>query len=228
LVYVIQNAHSFKGKVNNIATNRPELLENKPEYADFAKYRAAKNSEGKPLFVRGDVDGFRVNLKKNKDMQFDVAAIPALADDAAKTQTDVIPQVGAEKLEALLTTCAPRYNNPIENRFGLARLTAEEYEDYGVPISAVNNPMLQSRVLAQEFQRAIDILGNERKAVYALMGGQMADEHDNIKTWDEIKRDKENFTKNWFIKPTTDDKKREEVNTLVAMYNTVYNQIRGI
>ena len=228
LVYVVQNAHSFKGKVNNITTNRPELLENKPEYADFAKYRAAKNSEGKPLFVKGDVDGFRVNLKKNKDMQLDVAAIPALAEDAAKTQTDIIPQVGSDKLEALLTACAPRYNNPIENRFGLARLTADEYEDYGVPIGAVNNPMLQSRVLAQEFQRAIDILGNERKAVYALMGGQMADEHDNIKTWDEIKKDKENFIKSWFIKPTTDDKKREEVNTLVAMYNKVYNQIRGI
>ena len=228
LVYVIQNAHSFKGKVNNITTNRPELLEDKPEYADFAKYRTAKNSEGKPLFVRGDVDGFRVNLKKSKETQLDIAAVPALAEDAAKTQTDIIPQVDSEKLEALLTTCVPRYTNSLENRFGLARLTAEEYEDYGVPISAVNNPMLQSRVLAQEFQRAIDILGNERKAVYALMGGQMADEHDNIKTWDEIKRDKENFTKNWFIKPTTDDKKREEVNTLVAMYNTVYNQIRGI
>jgi hypothetical protein len=228
LVQAVNNASCFKDKVVSISTNRPELLEAKPEYADFAQYRQARTTNGKPLFVKGDVDGFSINLSKEGKTQLDPAAITALAEDAARTQTKMISQIGSKKIEALLATVAPRYEQLTGNTFGLAGLSTDEYEEYGVPISAMNNPVLQARVLTQEFQRATDILGNERKAIYALVGGQMADDKGEIKTWSEIKQDKENFTKNWFISPTLDDKKRSEVNALVSMYNTICSRNRGL
>ena len=83
-------------------------------------------------------------------------------------------------------------------------------------------------MLTQEFQRAKDILGSDRKAIFALAGGDIRDDQGNIKSWAEVKKDKENFTKNWFIQPSNDAKIREEVNALVALYNAERRRIRGV
>lgn len=231
-VYLLNNSETYRGRVASVATNRKELLENKPEYIDFKKYRDMKTPEGKPLFVKGEYDGFKINFKKENSGQFNVAAIPALADDAAKTQTDAIPQLSRDDIEALISTFGSRYNTSLlkrgDGKFGLATLTGEEYESYGVPVSVMQNPMMQARVLTQEFQRAKDILGSDRKAIFALAGGDIRDDQGNIKSWAEVKKDKENFTKNWFIQPSNDARIREEVNALVALYNAERRRIRGV
>lgn len=42
--------NQYKPIVTHIYTSRPELLQNKPEYAAYKKYRAMKAPDGKPLF----------------------------------------------------------------------------------------------------------------------------------------------------------------------------------
>lgn len=228
--YLLNNSETYKGKVLNVVTNREELLEDKPEYADYKPFREMKNSEGKPLFVKGEFDGFKVNVKREGDGTINPASIPALADAAAASQTNAIPPLDRDDIEALLTTFSSKYNTDIfssNGSFGLASLTGEEYESYGVPASVLKNPVMQARVTTQEFQRAKDILGSERKAVFALAGGDLRDNQGNIKSWAEVKRDKENFTKSWYIQPSTDAKRRDEINTLVASYEAERKRIRG-
>ena len=89
------------------------------------------------------------------------------------------------------------------------------------------NPILQARVLNQEFQRAIDVLGSEGKAIYALAGGDVVDEEGNVRSWKEVKEDQEAFLKKWLIKPSSDDKKRKKVNNVIAKYNKAYDLVRG-
>lgn len=233
--YDILNSSVYKNKVDKIYTNRPELLENKPEYADYKKYREMKNKDGKPLFVKGDFDGFKVMLEKDKTAmsgKLNDLAIENIADDVVQTQTSYIPENSRDKIQSLLYAFNDRYdlNNDLSltgNTFGLANLTSKEYEDYGVPFDLQQNPILQARVLNQEFQRAIDLLGSEGKAIYALAGGDVTDEEGNVRSWKEVKADKEAFMKKWFIKPSSDDKQRKKVNDIIAKYNKAYDLVSG-
>lgn len=231
------NAPGYKNNVSQVITNRPELTENKPEYSDFAKYRSMKNENGKPLFVKGEVDGFQVMIKNDKNIvngNLNRNAIAAIADDMYKTQTNVINTHDKELSEALLETFANRYNannfNKVKdsNRFGLANLTPQEYEDYGVPINMQQNPIMQARVLQQEFQRAFDILGSETKAIYALAGGTLKNNLGEVKTWHEIKADRENFMKRYFIQPSSNNKERTAINSQVQLFIALCNKFRGI
>ena len=87
---------------------------------------------------------------------------------------------------------------------------------------------MQARVLDQEFQRAEDILGSINKAIYALAGGTLKDNNGKIKTWDEIKQDKENFMKRYFIQPSSDNKTRNIVNQQVQTFTNLCRKFRGI
>jgi hypothetical protein len=60
-----------------------------------------------------------------------------------------------------------------KGNFGLANLSVEEYNRYGIPLRCMDNPIFQNRVLVHEFQRANDLLGSERKAIFALAGGDL-------------------------------------------------------
>ena len=237
-VYELNNAACYKNKVDHVITNRPELLENKSQYADFKKYRDMKAADGKPLFVKGDFNGFKVMLKndaRTKDGILNDASYEAIADDVVRKQTNYLPENNRDQIEALLHTFGTRYNRNInydgsENptQFGLANLTSEEYESYGIRLYLQQNPILQARVLNQEFQRALDILKTEGKAIYALAGGEVTDEEGNIRTWSELKKDKEAFMKKWFIQPSQDSKKRDRINGIVSKYNQAYNLMKGL
>lgn len=228
---MINNDSGYKDNVKQVLTNRPELLENKPEYSDFAKYRKMKTAEGKPLFAKADFNGFQVMIKAEKNKQgLNRNAIPAIADDMVNTQTDIIKAHGRDLAESLLETFANRYGTDTtsNSRFGLANLTSREYEEYGVPVTMQQNPVLQARVLQQEFQRAYDILGSENKAIYALAGGKLRNDYGEIKSWEEIKQDRENFMKRYFIQPAEDNKTRTAVNNQVQIFNALYRKHKGI
>ena len=234
-IYDVTQSDVYKNKVDQILTNRPELLENKPEYADYKKYREMKNAEGKPLFVKSDFNGFKVMIKKDensKSGKFNFLAIDSVADNVAQTQTNYIAENSKDQIKALLYSFGDRYdasqNYNMDDTFGLANLTAKEYEDYGIPTALQQNPILQARVLNQEFQRAIDVLGSEGKAIYALAGGDVTDEEGNIRSWKEIKEDQEAFLKQWFIKPSSDNKKRNNVNKIVEQYNKALHTVKGV
>lgn len=230
-VHLIQNAAGYKGKVQRIYTSSPELLEDSPENADFKEYRSLKGPDGKPLFAKGNYDGFVLEMKRDKPLELDAAAFDTIASDMVNTQYTGLPATDNEQAQALLTAVADRYDNSeLKNfvSFGLANLTAQEYREYGVPDEAMDNPILQARVLNQEFQRAQDILGSERKAIYAISGGTLAEKNGERKTWAEIKKDKEAYLKEWFIKPELDDTIRNKVNQTVATYDAEYRRLRGV
>lgn len=225
-VYMLQNATGFKGNVQQIETNRPELLQNKSEYADFAKFRSMKASNGKPLFVRGNVDGFRVKINKaDTPNGLNYLSRESIVRDMTNTQSSLLAPVRDDEAAGLFDTFYDRYNQMNEDgTFGLAGLTGDEYEEYGCSISTLRNPYMQGRVLLQEYQRAKDLLGSARKAVFALAGGSMLDEEGNVKSWKEIKADDEAGLKGWFIKPSLDAVERNRINGIVARFKDNYEQ----
>lgn len=226
----------YKDKIQVIYTDRKELTENKPENEAFAKYREMKTTDNKPMFAyKSGVNGFSVVLKDGGSFsEFNPVATASIADSVAKTQTSFLPENNKNQIESLINTFADRYKNPAEmlkaytsNQFGLAKLTPKEYADYGVTPDVAGNPELQARVLNLEFQRAINILGTDYKAIYALAGGNVIDEHGNVKSWREVKEDREAYRKQWFIKPSEDSKQRNIANAYVESYQKYYARLRG-
>lgn len=221
IMKMINESNSYGGNVQYISTNRPELLEDKPEYSDYKAFRSMKGADGKPLFRKGEGDKLTVVMKREGG-GFNTNAIPALAEDGSRTSTDVLPPVSSTQNRALLEVFQDRGTEyKIGKPFGLADLTADEYEEYGVSADALENPVLQNRVLVQEFQRASEILGTERKAVYALAGGSFRDMQGKVKTWKEIKADKDAFMKDWFLRPEPDTSLRKKINNAVAEYDKI-------
>lgn len=224
LLYLIQNGSGFKGNVKKVYTNRPELLENKPEYADFKKYRDLKADDGSALFAKADYPGIRIMVKRQASVKgIHPSAVSGLADDMVKTQSTKLPNFDAGMAGGLIKVFSERYGQ----EGGLANLTRQEYRDYGIPDLMQDNPVLQARVLAQEFQRAMDLLGSENKALFALGGGQMRTDNGEVKSWAEIKADKDAFMKDWFMKPSENKRERDEINALLAMYQNEVRKIRG-
>jgi soluble lytic murein transglycosylase-like protein len=222
---MLNGTKAYKGQIESISTNRRELLEDKPEYRDFAKFRAMRTEEGKPLFVAGDTDGFRVNLRRQGTGTLNPAAITALAEDAVNNQSDRFDPVSHETARTLLRVFDNRYdyNKSKEEPFGLANLSIEEYNNYGIPLTCLDNPLLQNRVLVHEFQRATDLLGSERKAIFALAGGDLRTPEGEIKSWKEIKSDDMAYEKEWYIAPSADDKRRNTINEVLAMFDKLRN-----
>lgn len=228
VVNMVKNSKAYGSNVQHIYTNRPELLEDKPEYADYKSFRNMKGADGKPLFAKSDKNGLSIVMKREEGNKFNPIAIPALAEDGSRTSTEALPGVSAIQNRALLEVLQGRGINYRQGEpFGLAELTEEDYLDYGIPMDALENPVLQNRVLVQEFQRGMDLLGSERKAVYALAGGEFSDEDGNIKSWKEIKADKEAFMKNWFIRPVGDKAKRDKANKIVSNYDIIRHRLGG-
>lgn len=220
-VNFINNTATYGKNVHSITTNRKELLENKPEHADFAPFRKLKNSAGKPLFVAGDVDGFRINVNKTGTNKIQPAAVTALAEDVVNNQSDAFAPVSHDTARTLLRIFGDRYDLDGEkyDKFGLANLSVEEYNKYGVPLNALDNPVFQARTLIHEFQRAKDVLGTDRKAVFALAGGELKTEAGEVKSWQDIKADEEAYAKEWYISPSSDATKRNAINEVLAMFN---------
>lgn len=218
---MINKTNAYRGKVESITTNRRELLEDKPEYRDFAKFRAMRNADGKPLFVAGDVDGFRVNVKKQGTNTLNPAAITALAEDAVNHQAEIYSPVSHETARTLLRIFDNRYDTDKDKQgtFGLANLSIEEYNKYGIPLTCMDNALLQNRVLVHEFQRATDLLGSERKAIFALAGGDLRTPEGEVKSWKDIKSDDMAYEKEWYISPSADDKRRNTINQVLAMFD---------
>ena len=73
----------------------------------------------------------------------------------------------------------------------------------------------------------MDLLGSENKALFALGGGQMRTDNGEVKSWAEIKADKDAFMKDWFMKPSENKRERDEINALFAMYQNEVRKIRG-
>jgi hypothetical protein len=218
---MLNGTNAYKGKIDSISTNRRELLEDKPEYRDFAKFRAMKTADGKPLFVAGDVDGFRVNMKKQGGSKLNPAADLALAEDAVNNQADIFEPVSHETARTLLRLFDNRYelDGDKKGNFGLANLSVEEYNRYGIPLNCMDNPIFQNRVLVHEFQRANDLLGSERKAIFALAGGDLRTPEGEVKSWKDIKSDDMAYEKEWYIAPSADDKRRNTINEVLAMFD---------
>lgn len=220
------NSSTYKGKVGAIYTNRPELLENKPEYADYAVFRNMKTADGKPLFQKGMVDGFQLSIKQDLRQQgINPVAFSTIAQDMVQKQHGDFAPIDINIAKGLLTAFQDRYTPSIENKtgsFGLAGLSMDDYLDYGLPMDSVNNPMLQARVLAHEYQRAREVLGNDRKALYAMAGGNFTDGEAEPRSWADIKNDPESFKKDWLISTETNNDIRANINNRMELFNQGY------
>lgn len=192
---------AYKNKVNCILTSRPELLENKPEYAAYAPFRALKNSQGKPLFRDARETDKRLKLDHTNHFHVDfkeqvvdakhrdfTAAYSALASDMSNTAARSYTPVDNTTARALLETFGSRFNTAenTKGQFGMANLTKAEYEILGLTGSSVNDPTLQARALANRFQAYSNALGNTDLAVYALAGSKFKSSDGKIYTIQEI------------------------------------------
>ena len=192
---------AYGKKVDRILTSRPELLDNKPEYADYAKFRNMKNSQGKPLFVDArkidrekkldHTNHFHVDFKEQvvdaKHQDF-TSAFPVLAEDMANTSIKSSVPLNNTLCKALLYTFGDRYNNAPNARgeFGMANLTMPEYQMLGLDKNSVHDPTLQARVLANRYQAYANALGDADMAIFALAGAKFSDQSGKIMSIQEI------------------------------------------
>lgn len=192
---------AYKNRVNCILTSRPELLENKPEYAAYAPFRALKNSQGKPLFRDAREVDKRLKLDHTNHFHVDFkeqvvdanhrdfkAAYSALASDMSNTAARSNTPIDNTTARALLETFGSRFNTAAnaKGQFGMANLTKAEYEMLGLTGSSVNDPTLQARALANRFQAYANALGNTDLAIYALAGSKFKSSDGKIYTIQEI------------------------------------------
>lgn len=179
---------AYAGKVRYILTSRPELLDNKPEYAKYAKYRAMKGADGGPLFK--DARGIDKNLLKRnnhsnhfhvefkeavvgKDRKDIPLAYNAMAEDMSATSSSSRVPVSNADAFALLSVFGPNYNQrQTYGGYGMANLTPSEYKSLGVSESNMHDPIIQSRVLTNRFQTYHQVLGNQDLAVLAIGGAK--------------------------------------------------------
>ena len=194
---------AYAKKVNCVLTSRPELLENKPEYAAYAKFRALKNSQGKPLFrdaraidktlPKGNnhanhfhVD-FREQVVDSKGKDF-VTAYNAVAEDMVNTSAKSNTPVNNTVAKALLTTFGDRFGQQPNRigQFGMANLTEAEYSMLGVPKNLLQDPTIQARVTANRYQAYSNALGSTDLAVYALAGAKFRNQDNKVMTIQEI------------------------------------------
>ena len=179
---------AYAGKVRYILTSRPELLDNKPEYKEYAKYRNMKGADGGPLFKdaraidknllkrNNHSNHFHVEFKEavvDKNRQDIPLAYNALADDMSSTSNPSQAPISKADAFALLSVFGPNYNNTSAfGGFGMANLTPAEYESLGVPSNSIKDPIIQSRVMGNRFQAYQSALGNQELAVLALGGSK--------------------------------------------------------
>lgn len=193
---MISKNQSFGSNVQYILTSRPELLDNKPEYAAYAKFRAMKSASGAPLFKDARKIDTGLLTRNHHDNHFHVqfknpvvgpkgglvtAGYKALANDLVATQTDVYNPVNNRTAAALVGTFAGNYGSLTDKNktFGIANLSKREYNNLGVPDSLLDDPVIQTRVLGNRFQAYSNALGSDDLAIFALAGGRFKSSEDN-------------------------------------------------
>lgn len=185
---MLNNNPSYSGKVKYILTSRPELLENKPEYKEYAKFRAMKGATGEPLFRDArEIDKkllkrnnhsnhFHVEFKEQvvrSDRKEFVGAYRTLAKDMVDTAPFSKNAISSADALGLLYAVGENYNKTTKSGgYGMANLTDKEYEALGLKGSCKNDPILQARAAANRFQHYANVLGSKDLAVYALLGAK--------------------------------------------------------
>lgn len=191
---------AYGSNIKFIYTSRPELLENKPEYAAYAKFRNMKTSTGRPLFEDARNIDKKLLVRNHHDNHFHVqfnnpvvgkegallaGGYKSLANDMVANQTDVYKHIDNKQAAALVGTFANDYSGAIggNKTFGIANLTKKEYNILGIPDNLITDPVMQTRALGNRFQAYSNALGNEDLAVFALAGAKFTSSQDN-KTYD--------------------------------------------
>lgn len=179
-VTMINHNPAFKGKVKNVLSSRPELFDD-PAYA---KYRALKGADGKPLFYDYRKSEANLLARNKHDNHFHVnltyaafgpnkirpEGAQALAKDMAATSTDAYKKLDDRTAAGLVNAFGNDFNKQFGERFGMARMTADGYRNLGIPDNALSDPLMQGRALANRFQRYNEVLGNPDLAVMAIAG----------------------------------------------------------
>ena len=192
---------AYAKKVSRVLTSRPELLENKPEYAAYAPFRALKNSEGKPLFqdARESDRKYGLNHKNHFHVDFKeqvvdskgkdfINAFPALAEDMANTASKSHTPLSNKEAKALLYAFGDRFGQQPNSKgqFGMANLTEAEYSMLGMNKSLLQDPTIQARAMANRYQAYSNALGNTDLAIYALAGAKFRTQENKTVTIQEI------------------------------------------
>lgn len=185
---MLNNNASYAGKVRYILTSRPELLEDKPEYKEYAKFRAMKGANGEPLFRDArEIDKkllkrnnhsnhFHVEFKEQvvrSDRREFVGSYRTLANDMVETAPFSKNAITKADALGLLYAVGENYNKTTKSGgYGMANLTDKEYEALGLHGNLKNDPILQARAAANRLQHYANVLGSKDLAVYALLGAK--------------------------------------------------------
>lgn len=199
---MLNNNAAYKGKVKYVLTSRPELLENKPEYSAYAKYRAMKGADGQPLFKDARHIDKKLLKKNNHSNHFHVefkeqvvgadhqdfhSAYKAVADDMVNSSAQTNVPLTKRTAVALLAAFGDRYNNKTSTgTFGIANLTDQEYAMLGLSNGSQYDPTLQARAMGNRYQAYVNALGNTDLAVYALAGAKFKGDDGKVVTVQEI------------------------------------------
>lgn len=200
LASIVQDANNASGGAwQGIKTNRPELLEDSPEYSDYADLRKL-TLNGKPLFSKGDYPAEIVKSGGDNFIGYQNGIESGVAASLYKTQNYNYDPESTETIQSLIMAFQDRYKQYSEDGepFGMANLRYKDYEEYGLSGDNVINPMMQARVLVNEFQKAKYFFGNEDLAFHAMAGGVFSSSDGERMGWNELKDDPNRYRSEWY------------------------------
>ena len=221
LADIISGSNEATGDWIGIRTNLPELLEDRPEYSDYADLRRM-TINGSPLFQKGDYPCELVRKAPTEFTGFQNGVEEGIAAELASTQNYNYAQESPKDIQALLMTFQDRYStmppeDDIGAAFGMANLTYDDYVAYDMTGDQLANPVLQGRTLVNEYQKARYFFDDSEMAFHALAGGQFISDSGEKTDWNTLKNNEDRYNSKWY-KTYSDDTNKKNIQELYGAY----------
>lgn len=193
--------HLTRGKIDIFGEWTPEAItdmrqivmetrdHNRFETSDAQLYESLKdikNSQGKPvvrivkygLFEReSSARGLKViSLPPDQNSITNTPEQKARihAKDAFNNQSNGMPKLSQKDIDAVLIATYSDMDKDSDGRFGMARLTEEQYQSYGITKDQmIKNPFIQDRILINRIQSLAVKTGSMDMAILLALGGKV-------------------------------------------------------
>ena len=162
---------------------------NRFETSDVRLYenlKDIKNSQGKPVvklvrsgFFEGDSSARGLKVISLPPDQNSITNTPEQkarihAKDAYNNQSNGMPKLGQKDIDAVLMATYSDMDKDSDGRFGMARLTEEQYQSYGITKDQMRkNPFIQDRILINRIQSLAVKTGSIDMAIQLTLGGKV-------------------------------------------------------
>lgn len=182
-----ENRDFFGGWSERATQNMHEMFKNNIKYLSNVETgsktildacKDLKTSDGKPLVTYNEKLQGTVRMHssdptgKAKAIAFETR-VNTLAEDALETQSRWLPTLNKNLIGSILNANNDLFDKVIGKTFGVANLSREEYESYGLKGDQVYSKQLQARVATNMMQRLMQKTKGDQDLVrWGMAGGK--------------------------------------------------------